>query len=184
MAIAGLITICWLMFGYSLAFGQGRYNRFIGGSEKFWFMGSGPGSALSIFLDFFPSLHARLSARVHVCSCAETKNVEGDHVVTHFCVVAEADNVTVNSLVGTIPETVFITFQLTFAIITAAITASSFAERMKFSSMLIFFIFWHFLVYCPVAHWLWSAGGFMQTWGVLDFAGGNVVCTLHLVQLA
>lgn len=82
------------------------------------------------------------------------------------------------SLVGTIPETVFIMFQLTFAIITAAITAGSYAERMKFSSMLIFFALWHFLVYCPVAHWVWG-GGFLMKWGVLDFAGGNVV---HIVS--
>ena len=95
-----------------------------------------------------------------------------------FLAIADAAPVKVSSMVGTIPETVFIMFQLTFAIITAAITAGSYAERMKLSSMLIFFALWHFLVYCPVAHWVWG-GGFLMRWGVLDFAGGNVV---HIVS--
>jgi len=68
-------------------------------------------------------------------------------------------------------------YQMTFAIITAAIAAGSFAERMKFSSMLIFFFIWHCWVYCPVANWHWG-GGFLAQWGILDFAGGSVV---HIV---
>ena len=66
-------------------------------------------------------------------------------------------------------------FQLAFAIITACIAAGSFAERMKLHSMLIFFFLWHCLVYCPVAHMNWHPNGILRRWGVLDFAGGNVV---------
>jgi Amt family ammonium transporter len=131
VVVASFITILWLMFGYSLAFGEGRYNNFIGGSEKFWFMGTGSDAA-----EMFAA-----------------------------------------STVGKIPESVFIMFQLGFAIFTAAITASSFAERMTLQSMLVFFFFWLFFVYCPVAHWNWGRG-FMYKWGVLDFAGGNIV---HIV---
>ncbi|MDN8883577.1 ammonia channel protein, partial [Staphylococcus aureus] len=69
---------------------------------------------------------------------------------------------------------VFITFQMTFAVITPALIAGSFAERMKFSSMLVFLTLWLFIVYIPVAHWVWG-GGFMASDGVLDFAGGTVV---------
>ena len=67
------------------------------------------------------------------------------------------------------------TFQLTFAIITAALVCGSFAERMKFNSLLVFIFFWHFLVYCPVCHSEWAMDGFLAVAGDLDFAGGNVV---------
>ncbi|MHC3941471.1 Ammonium transporter [Paenochrobactrum sp. BZR 201-1] len=82
--------------------------------------------------------------------------------------------VTPDSLTGTIPEYVFITFQMTFAIITPALIAGAFAERMKFSALLIFTVLWLFIVYVPVAHWVWG-GGFLGGDGVLDFAGGTVV---------
>ena len=82
---------------------------------------------------------------------------------------------TSDSLIGTIPETVFIFFQLTFAIITAAIITGSFAERMRFGPMLIFISIWHILVYCPIAHWEWGGGFMGQKLEVLDFAGGDVV---------
>ncbi len=78
------------------------------------------------------------------------------------------------SLTGTIPEYVFITFQMTFAIITPALIAGAFAERMKFSALLVFTVLWLFMVYVPVAHWVWG-GGFLGGDGVLDFAGGTVV---------
>ncbi len=74
----------------------------------------------------------------------------------------------------TIPEYVYITYQMTFAIITPALIAGAFAERMKFSALLLFTGLWSVLVYAPVAHWVWG-GGFLGTWGVLDFAGGTVV---------
>lgn len=79
-----------------------------------------------------------------------------------------------NSLSGTIPETVFMSFQMTFAIITPALIVGAFAERMKFSAMLIFMGIWLTIVYAPVCHWVWG-GGWIQKLGVLDFAGGTVV---------
>ena len=82
--------------------------------------------------------------------------------------------VTMESLTGTIPEYLFIVFQMTFAVITPALIAGSFAERMKFSSMLVFMVLWLFIVYVPVAHWVWG-GDFLGSDGVLDFAGGTVV---------
>ncbi|AUB79564.1 ammonium transporter [Candidatus Thiodictyon syntrophicum] len=74
----------------------------------------------------------------------------------------------------TIPESVFMTFQMTFAIITPALMVGAFAERMKFSALMWFMGLWLTLVYVPVAHWVWG-GGFLGTLGVLDFAGGTVV---------
>ena len=84
--------------------------------------------------------------------------------------------VTASSLSGTIPETVFITFQMTFAIITPALIVGAFAERMKFSAMIVFSILWSIVVYAPICHMAWSGGGsFFGDMGVLDFAGGTVV---------
>jgi len=82
--------------------------------------------------------------------------------------------VTVDSLSGTIPETVFMTFQMTFAIITPALIVGAFAERMKFSSMLVFMALWVTFVYAPVCHRVWG-GGWLGDFGILDFAGGTVV---------
>ena len=83
---------------------------------------------------------------------------------------------TPDSLVGEIPEGVFVTFQMTFAIITPALIAGAFAERMKFSAALLFMALWFTLVYAPVAHMVWGgAGALMHNWGVLDFAGGTAV---------
>jgi Amt family ammonium transporter len=86
-------------------------------------------------------------------------------------------NVDANSASGTIPESVFITFQMTFAIITPALICGAFAERMKFSAVLIFSVLWSFLSYAPICHMAWSGDGslFGDHWGVLDFAGGTVV---------
>jgi Amt family ammonium transporter len=82
----------------------------------------------------------------------------------------------VDSLVATIPESVFATFQLTFAIITPALIVGAFAERMKFSALLLFTALWFTFVYLPMTHMVWSgAGALMWDWGVLDFAGGTVV---------
>jgi len=84
--------------------------------------------------------------------------------------------VTADSLSGTIPETVFMTFQMTFAIITPALIVGAFAERMKFSAMLWFMGIWSLVVYAPIAHMVWGGdGGLMWDWGTLDFAGGTVV---------
>ena len=126
-AICCLVTVLWMMFGYSLAFSASEsesLNRFIGSFSKFFLAG--------------------------------------------------VNNTTTNSLAATIPEWVFITFQMTFAIITPALIAGAFAERMKFSAMMWFMGLWLVFVYCPIAHWVWG-GGFLGSGGVLDFAGGTVV---------
>jgi Amt family ammonium transporter len=80
----------------------------------------------------------------------------------------------VHDLAKTIPESVFMCFQMTFAIITPALIAGAFAERMKFSAMMWFMGLWAIVVYAPIAHWVWG-GGFLGDWGVLDYAGGTVV---------
>lgn len=84
--------------------------------------------------------------------------------------------VTIDAIFGTqtIPETVFMTFQMTFAIITPALIVGAFAERMKFSALMWFMTLWFTLVYVPIAHWVWG-GGWLGSMGVLDFAGGTVV---------
>lgn len=81
---------------------------------------------------------------------------------------------TKEGLTGTIPETLFMVFQMSFAIITPAVICGAFADRMKFSALLWFFAAWLMLVYVPVAHWVWG-GGFLAKMGFLDFAGGTVV---------
>jgi Amt family ammonium transporter len=123
-AITCMVTVLWMILGYSLAFTEGSMNAYIGSLSKWFLAGVGP--------------------------------------------------TTTNSLAATIPETVFITFQMTFAIITPALICGAFAERMKFSAMMWFMALWLILVYCPVAHWVWG-GGFLGAAGVLDFAGGTVV---------
>ncbi|WP_123401716.1 ammonium transporter [Inmirania thermothiophila] len=82
---------------------------------------------------------------------------------------------TPEALSGTIPESVFMTFQMTFAVITPALIVGAFAERMRFSALLWFTGLWLSLVYAPVAHWVWGEGGWLAGRGVLDFAGGTVV---------
>ncbi len=79
-----------------------------------------------------------------------------------------------HSLAATIPESVFMTFQMTFAVITPALICGAFADRMKFSALIAFMTLWLLAVYAPVAHWVWG-GGFLGSMGVLDFAGGTVV---------
>jgi ammonium transporter, Amt family len=81
---------------------------------------------------------------------------------------------TKDALTGTIPESLFMVFQMSFAIITPAVVCGAFADRMKFSALLWFFTAWLMLVYVPVAHWVWG-GGFLSKMGFLDFAGGTVV---------
>ena len=120
-----IVTILWMVIGYSLAFTDGgSLQTYIGGMERFMLGG--------MTLD---STHA---------------------------------------LAGTIPESVFMTFQMTFAIITPALVVGAFVDRMKFSAYVLFIILWLLVVYVPVAHWVWG-GGFIGAAGVLDFAGGTVV---------
>jgi len=120
--IACVVSILWVIYGYSLAFGDGgSANAWIGGLDN-----------------------------------------------------AFLANVTRESLVGTLPESVFVMFQMTFAIITPALIVGGFAERMKFSAMLLFSVIWVSIVYFPVCHWVWG-GGWLAEMGLLDFAGGTVV---------
>ena len=132
-ALTGLITIIWVVCGYSLAFdtvgmeaGKITFTSFVGGLSKMFLRGIGVDTLLTG---------------------------------------------------GTIPETVFLTFQLTFAIITPALIAGAFAERMKFSAMLVFSVLWSIIVYAPLCHMAWSGDGslFGDIFGALDFAGGTVV---------
>lgn len=81
----------------------------------------------------------------------------------------------VGSMSGTIPESVFMMFQMTFAIITPALITGAVAERIKFSSLMVFLGLWQIIVYAPVCHWVWGGGGFLGNAGVMDFAGGTVV---------
>ena len=80
----------------------------------------------------------------------------------------------ISPLAKTIPESLFMIYQMTFAVITVALVAGSVADRMRFSAFLLFCVFWLLLVYVPIAHWVWG-GGFLGSYGVLDFAGGTVV---------
>jgi Amt family ammonium transporter len=84
------------------------------------------------------------------------------------------DRDAISPLARTIPESLFMLYQMTFAIITVALVAGAVADRMRFSAFLLFSVLWLFVVYVPLAHWIWG-GGFLQTFGVLDFAGGTVV---------
>ncbi|MDR5730888.1 ammonium transporter [Caballeronia sp. LZ025] len=87
----------------------------------------------------------------------------------------KATTLTVSHLASTIPESVYFAFQLTFAIITPALITGAFADRMKFSAMLVFMALWSLLVYSPIAHMVWEPTGWLASAGVLDFAGGTVV---------
>jgi Amt family ammonium transporter len=88
---------------------------------------------------------------------------------------APVNKLSVSHLALTIPETVYAMFQLTFATITPALIAGAFADRMKFSAMLVFMAAWSLLVYCPIAHMVWEPTGGLNKAGVLDYAGGTVV---------
>ncbi len=120
-----IVTVAWMVLGYSLAFTDGGgMQSYLGGMSQFMLK--------SMTLD------------------------------------------STNSLAGTIPESVFMTFQMTFAIITPALIVGAFADRMKFSALVLFMTLWLLIVYAPIAHWVWG-GGFLGSAGVLDFAGGTVV---------
>jgi Amt family ammonium transporter len=118
-AITCVVTLAWVVVGYSIAFGDG--NAWWGGLGK--------------------SLLAGID---------------------------------VKTVKGSIPETVFAMYQMTFAIITPALVIGAYAERVKFSGMLLFSLLWLLVVYCPIAHWVWG-DGWLQKMGIMDFAGGTVV---------
>jgi ammonium transporter, Amt family len=128
-AITCLVTVLWVVIGYSFAFMPG--NAFIGGFDRVFLNGM-------LFQN-------------------------------------EAGKLTVSHLGLTIPESVYMMFQMTFAIITPALIAGAFADRMKFSAMLWFMGLWSVLIYAPIAHMMWEPSGYWATAGVLDFAGGTVV---------
>ena len=121
--ITCLVTVLWMIVGYSLAFTEG--SSFLGGFSRFFLAGFTPTGA--------------------------------------------------SALAPTIPESVYMTFQMTFAIITPALICGSFADRMKFSALIWFMGLWLILVYCPIAHMVWGPGGWLGGFGVLDYAGGTVV---------
>ncbi|MFM0173830.1 ammonium transporter [Paraburkholderia sediminicola] len=87
----------------------------------------------------------------------------------------KATTLTVSHLAPTIPETVYFVYQMTFAIITPALITGAFADRMKFSAMLVFMTLWSIIVYSPIAHMVWEPTGWLASAGILDFAGGTVV---------
>ena len=118
-SIAGIVSILWLIIGYSIAFTEG--NDYFGGFSRILF-----------------------------------------------------DGIKVDTLSGDIPESLFALFQMTFAIITPALIIGGFAERIKFSAVLLFSSIWLIVVYAPITHWVWG-GGWLQQMGLLDFAGGTVV---------
>lgn len=124
LAMAGVMSLLWVAYGYSLAFGNGGgLQSVIGGTERLFLSG-----------------------------------------------------ITVDSLSGTIPEPLFVAFQMTFAIITPALIVGAFAERMRFSGMLIFSAIWFTFSYLPICHMAWGGeGSLFHGWGVIDFAGGTVV---------
>jgi Amt family ammonium transporter len=92
-----------------------------------------------------------------------------------FIANVAGNKLTVSHLAPTVPETVYAMFQMTFAIITPALIAGAFADRMKFSAMLVFLAAWSLLVYAPIAHMVWEPTGWLNLSGVLDYAGGTVV---------
>ncbi len=138
-AITALVTVIWMVAGYSLAFTNG--NAYVGDLSRFFLNGFGANWDKPFILG------------------AGLKDLE---------------------VVQTVPESVFMMFQMTFAIITPALIAGAFADRMKFSALLIFVTLWSLLVYAPVAHWVWAPSGWLAAGvfglpGAADFAGGTVV---------
>lgn len=120
LTAAGVVSLTWVIIGYSLAFTEGSANAFIGGLDKVMLAG-----------------------------------------------------ITTDALSGTIPEILFVIFQMTFAIITVAIISGSIAERMKFGAFIAFITIWSIVVYAPITHWVWGGGWLFGE--ALDFAGGTVV---------
>ena len=184
-AITCWVSILWLMFGYSLAFGHGgKDNRWVGGSNKFWLRGDDK-TGTPVLPVQIQSSPGRPGTAAACASCAQSPRPLAHRSLVlscslyASCLVLPDDSTHTpcwrqGSRSGTMPEALFVIFQMTFAIITAAIITGAVAERMKFISLLVFVFFWHLLVYCPLCHWEWG-GGFMSDWGVLDFAGGDVV---------
>ncbi|MCA3280093.1 MAG: ammonium transporter, partial [Roseomonas sp.] len=131
-SICALVSVLWMVAGYSLAFGEG--NAWVGDFSRFFLAGLAENWDKPFTLG------------------------SGDAAVA-----------------TTIPESIFLTFQMTFAVITAALITGAVADRMKFSALLVFVGLWTLLVYSPVAHCVWHPNGWIFELGALDFAGGTVV---------
>ena len=131
--ITCLVTIVWMVAGYSIAFTNG--NAYFGDFSRFLLNGI------------------------------------ADKWDQPFILGAGTDGAVTN----TIPETVYMMFQMTFAIITPALIAGAFADRMKFSALCAFIVLWSLFVYAPIAHWVWAPTGWLNLLGAADFAGGTVV---------
>ncbi len=123
-AITCVISVVWMVLGYSLAFSEN------------------PSAGLNAYIGGFGSVML--------------------------------SGMSMNDVSGSIPQYLFVVFQMTFAVITPALIVGAYAERIKFSAMLLFTVLWSLVVYAPVCHWVWG-GGFLSEAGVLDFAGGTVV---------
>jgi len=133
--ICGLVSVLWMVAGYSLAFGNGgQYAAYVG--------------------DF-----SRVLLRGIEASWDKPFTMGSGDATVPF----------------TIPEALFVMFQMTFAIITAALITGAVADRMKFSALVVFISLWTLLIYSPVAHWVWHPSGWLFVDGALDFAGGTVV---------
>jgi len=130
-ATACLVTVLWVIVGYSLAFTNG--NAWIGDFSRLFLNGMGMQKAFTLGVG------------------------------------------TPGAVATTIPESLYMMFQMTFAIITPALIAGAFCDRIKFSAMLVFMGLWSLIVYAPIAHCVWHPNGFLATAGILDFAGGTVV---------
>ena len=99
----------------------------------------------------------------------------GEHITKGADIAFTLGAGTDTAAVQTVPETVYMMFQMTFAIITPALITGAFADRMKFSALCIFMTLWSLFIYAPIAHWVWAPTGWASVMGVLDFAGGTVV---------
>ena len=148
--ITAVISIEWVVVGYSWAFGssKGALAPFIGGFDWSFLHGI----KISDLSPYFIS-HSQPTGKM----------------------ILDATGKSVPEMTGTIPHLVFIMFQCMFAVITPALIIGAFAERIKFKGFLVFTVLWALFIYNPVAHWVWSADGWLFKLGALDFAGGTVV---------
>jgi Amt family ammonium transporter len=146
LIITAVVTIQWVMFGYSLAFSssKGALAPFIG----------------SLDWAFLKGINITDLSPYFISHSQPTGNILPDGNP---------------EMIGTIPHIIFILFQCMFAVITPALIIGAFAERIKFSGFLVFTVLWSTFVYAPVAHWVWSGDGWLFKMGALDFAGGTVV---------
>ena len=144
--ITCLITCIWMIFGYSLSFRPG--TAVIGGASRFWMLGMEVWS-------------------VHPLAPTIPESV--------YMVRPPPQQQSARAAASLSPSSPAQTFQMTFAIITPALIVGGLAERMKFSSLIVFMSAWHLVTYCPIAHSVWALDGFLHKAGILDFAGGGVV---------